>query len=647
MHYLRRSVNFPTLKQSRSPGHLSLDAVLDTMRSSGPADSEALPAAQDELAPVGRFVGRDAAFYTLELALKWQRVVVVHGPAGTGKTELAKAFGRWWQATGGVEKPEWIFFHSFEPGVASFSLDGVVTQIGLQLFGPDFVGRTRDAAQRRELILKVLRERRMLLIWDNFETVRELPDATGATPALDAAQQQRMRDFLTELPREGGRSGVIITSRTPEYWLGEVRRHELGGLTAGETVEMAQNVLRPWPQARLRQQDRSFADLLNWLGGHPLSLRLLLPHLETIPAATLLDGLKGNIADLPPGFVGEGRLASLGASLKYSFDHVAPEMRDRLPALALFEGVADEDVLAILSKVKDVPARFAGVAKEEWSTALKRLAGIGLVTSLGGGMYGLHPALPFYLMAEWRRVAGAEFASEHDAAEGALLSAYSAFGGWLRHQIEEGSAETAFSLIERQRRTMGRLLGFALSQQRYGEAVALMEPLGEFWEARGLGPEAEGWVDRCRKALEAGDGTPPGLDGEVGALWLFAVGAEANRALEAGELDTAYATYDLIRQRLEGSGSASRDRHLAGTYHQLGRVAMNRGDLAAAEASYRKALKIFESLDDRPHIAMTYHQLGVALQLRGDLASFCRERQNSTAESTFPTFFGEKFCLRM
>jgi MoxR-like ATPase len=41
-------------------------------------------------------VGRDAAFYTLELALKWQRVVVVHGPAGTGKTELAKAFGRWW-----------------------------------------------------------------------------------------------------------------------------------------------------------------------------------------------------------------------------------------------------------------------------------------------------------------------------------------------------------------------------------------------------------------------------------------------------------------------------------------------------------------------------------------------------------------------
>jgi hypothetical protein len=175
VHYLRSSVNFSALKRSAKPGPLSLDAMLDRMRSSPGESSKAGAAAEDKLAPVGRFVGRDAAFYTLELALKWQSVVVVHGPAGTGKTELAKAFGRWWQVTGGVEKPQWVFFHSFKPGIASFGLDGVVTQIGLQLFGSDFVGRTRDAAQRAQLILNVLRERLMLLIWDNFETVRELP----------------------------------------------------------------------------------------------------------------------------------------------------------------------------------------------------------------------------------------------------------------------------------------------------------------------------------------------------------------------------------------------------------------------------------------------------------------------------------------
>jgi tetratricopeptide (TPR) repeat protein len=620
VHYLRSSISFSALKQNRRSAPLSLDAMLDRMRSSAHADSETSPAAEDKLAPVGRFVGRDAAFYTLELVLKWQRVVVVHGPAGAGKTELAKAFGRWWQATGGVEQPEWVFFHSFEPGVASFGLDGVVTQIGLQLFGPDFIGRTRDAAQRRELILNVLRERRMLLIWDNFETVRELPDVTGATPPLDAAQQQQMRDFLTELAREGGKTGVIITSRTPEDWLGEVRRHELTGLTSGEAAEMAEDVLRPYPQARGRRHDRAFGDLLNWLDGHPLSLRLLLPHLETISATTLLDGLNGNVANLPPGFVGEGRLASLGASLKYSFDHVAPEMRDRLPALALFEGVVDVAVLAIFSQVEEVPARFAGVAPEAWSTTLHRLAGIGLLTSLGGGMYGLHPALPFYLMAEWRRMAGERFEPEHSPAEGALLTAYSAFGGWLRKQIAEGSADTAFSLIERQQRTIGRLLGFALSQQRYREAQVLMAPLNEFWRARGLGLEAQGWGDRCRKALEAADGTLPDLDSAAGALWLFAVGAEANRAVLAGQLDTAYRTFDLIRQRLEASSAEPLDRRLGVVYHQLGVVADERGDLAA-EGWYRKSLQITQMTGDRRGAAATHHQLGVVALKRGDLAT--------------------------
>jgi hypothetical protein len=47
------------------------------------------------------------AVYELETAARLQKVVILAGLAGTGKTELAKASGRWWQDTGEAERPEW------------------------------------------------------------------------------------------------------------------------------------------------------------------------------------------------------------------------------------------------------------------------------------------------------------------------------------------------------------------------------------------------------------------------------------------------------------------------------------------------------------------------------------------------------------
>ena len=82
------------------------------------------------------------------------------------KTELAKAFGRWWRDTGGMDDPRLVFWHSFGPGVASFGLAGVITEIGLAVFGAGFAAVQPD--DRRRAVQDLLAGRRLLLIWDSF-----------------------------------------------------------------------------------------------------------------------------------------------------------------------------------------------------------------------------------------------------------------------------------------------------------------------------------------------------------------------------------------------------------------------------------------------------------------------------------------------
>ena len=395
VHYLRREVLFPGARTVRAAAEPSLDEALDQIRAA-PSESDV---AQDSLAAVdGVFVGRDDLFYQLEAAARLQRVVVLTGPGGTGKTELAKAFARWWRDTGGVSDPRLVFWHSFEPGLASFGLDGVISEVGLGMFGADFA--RLEPPQRIAQVKALLKQLRVLLVWDNFESVREMPDPVGATPPLDEAGCAALKDFLTWV-RDHSASVVLITSRAQETWLGQVREIGVGGLNRPEAAKYADHLLEPYPTARRRRERQSFAGLLDWLDGHPLAMRLTLPRLDTTNPSELLAALRGTTplpaADAPDA----GRTTSLAASITYSYAHLSEQARRLLPAVSLFHGVAEENTLMLFSAEEGVPGRFAGISREEWRAVLYGAARVGLLSEIGYGMYQVHPALPGYLAAGW------------------------------------------------------------------------------------------------------------------------------------------------------------------------------------------------------------------------------------------------------
>ncbi len=294
---------------------------------------------------------------------------------------------------------------------------------------------------------QLLAQYRALLVWDNFESVREMPDPTGATPPLDEAASAALKDFLDWI-RGRSRSAAIITSRAPEDWLGQTGSITVGGLNRAEAAQYADHLLAPFPAAQQRRNRRSFGDLLDWLDGHPLAMRLTLPRLETTSPSDLLAALQGTTPLPVPDAPDADRTTSLAASITYSYAHLSDQARRLLPAVSLFHGVADEDVLATFSSITEgAPPRFAGIGQQEWTMVLEDAARVGLLIGLGGGMYRIHPALPGYLAAGWQAEDPAAYDQEREACEQALCAAYAAFGRWLTGQIESGDAAIAYTLI--------------------------------------------------------------------------------------------------------------------------------------------------------------------------------------------------------
>ena len=215
----------------------------------------------------------------------------------------------------------------------------------------------------------------------------------------------------------------------------------------------------------------------------------------------LLDGSRGNVP-LPHDDAGADQAVLPTANLSVLFTQLTAETRRLLPAVSLFQNVADIRVLAALSHSSGCPARFAGTEPPEWAAALEDASQAGLITSWGAGMWQVDSVVSAYLADQWQAENPVDYEGMRDAATRGLAAACTALGVWLDQQLTSGNAALADQVAGVHQGTLSAMLGYTLEHRIWEEVQAIAGPLNKYWYSHGLSGEADAWAARIRSATK-------------------------------------------------------------------------------------------------------------------------------------------------
>jgi hypothetical protein len=293
------------------------------------------------------FYGRDEALLALDRRFDHQRIVLLHAYAGSGKTTTVAEFARWYSLTGGVQGP--VLFTSFEyytPLARVLDTFGDIFKNMLEQQGIPW-SALADIAQRRDLVLQVLRQIPVLWIWDNVEPIAGFP--SGTESAWSAAEQQELRDFLRDLRETQAK--LLLTSRREEReWLGDLpARIALGMMPMHEREQMTRGIAEKHGVMLAAIND--WRPLLRYTRGNPLTITVVVGQAlrEGRTSEKQLSAFTDELYQGAAAFTDderEGRTRSLGASLSYGFAHAfSDEEQAKLAVLHLFHSFVDVKAL--------------------------------------------------------------------------------------------------------------------------------------------------------------------------------------------------------------------------------------------------------------------------------------------------------------
>ena len=318
-----RDLGVHRLRDLAEPEHVYQAAVWGL-----PADFPALRLADDHPTnlptALTSLVGREQEIADIIRLLARARLVTLTGPGGTGKTRLALAVAE--QAQG--RHADGVWFVDLSPVTdTSLVASGIAQPLGI---------REREGHSLGEALKAYLREKRLLLVLDNFEQVVE------AAP------------LVRELLAASAGLTVLITSRSALRVSGE-HEYAVPPLPVPDAVHLpTPDVLRQNPAVVLFEQRAravradfvvtdenvvAVADICARLDGLPLAIELAAARIRSLSPEAIRNRLDGRLKLLTGGPRDvSARQQTLRGTIQWSYDLLDRAERVLFRRLAVFAG---------------------------------------------------------------------------------------------------------------------------------------------------------------------------------------------------------------------------------------------------------------------------------------------------------------------